>query len=480
MSTIDMTLLPGGVQVLLAKFLQGLPGKGWTGASYNPSTGKIAFTSDDGLEFETDDLRIPTGDPGTGPGTPGTNGWSAVLALVADGARQVLQVVDWAGGTGPKPATGKYIGASGLVDTAAEAVNVRGAAGADGKEVQLQKSATHVQWRLDGGAWADLIALADLAGTDGREVQLQTTATHIQWRLAGGAWANLVALDALKGADGLDGKGWTGASYDPDTGKITFTSADGLGFTTDDLRAPGGGGGGAPGDKGWSPVLSLVADGARQVLQVTDWTGGAGSKPATGKYIGAAGLVDTAAEAVNIRPADGANGQEVGLQTTLTHIQWRLGTGAWTNLVALADLKGADGAQVQLQKTATHIQWRLAGGTWADLVALADIKGTDGIDGKGWTSGSYNPATGVATFTSADGLGFATDDLRGADGAQVQLQASATHVQWRLVGGSWANLIALADITGAPGTNAVWTEKTQEDYDELDPPDPATLYILIG
>ena len=44
--------------------------------------------------------------------------------------------------------------------------------------------------------------------------------------------------------------------------------------------------------------------------------------------------------------------------------------------------------------------------------------GADGADGKGWTGGSYDSSTGVVTFTSNDGLGFTTGDLRGADGAQ--------------------------------------------------------------
>jgi len=39
-----------------------------------------------------------------------------------------------------------------------------------------------------------------------------------------------------------------------------------------------------------------------------------------------------------------------------------------------------------------------------------------GGDGKGWTGGSYDPATGTVTFTSDDGLEFTTGDLRGADG----------------------------------------------------------------
>lgn len=40
----------------------------------------------------------------------------------------------------------------------------------------------------------------------------------------------------------------------------------------------------------------------------------------------------------------------------------------------------------------------------------------EGLDGLGWTGGSYESSTGVVTFTSDDGLGFVTGDLRGEDG----------------------------------------------------------------
>ena len=152
--------------------------------------------------------------------------------------------------------------------------------GADGQEVSLQTTATHIQWRLGTGPWTDLVALADLRGEDGtdgvngadgtdgedgREVQLQTTATHIQWRYAGDAtWTDLIARSTLKGDKG-------------DTG-----------------------------DAAWSPIYANVADGTRRVQRVVDWTGGQGTKPATGKYLGPSGLVDTAAEATDIRGASGA------------------------------------------------------------------------------------------------------------------------------------------------------------------------------
>jgi len=40
---------------------------------------------------------------------------------------------------------------------------------------------------------------------------------------------------------------------------------------------------------------------------------------------------------------DGADGEEISLQVTATHIQWKLGDGAWQDLIALDELKGADG-----------------------------------------------------------------------------------------------------------------------------------------
>ena len=94
---------------------------------------------------------------------------------------------------------------------------------------------------------------------------------------------------------------------------------------------------------------------------------------------------------------------------------------------------GTDGREIEVQKGATHIQWRYVGeATWIDLVALADITGPQGD-------------TGSAGADGADG----TD---GVDGSSVELQVSATHIQWRLVGAStWVDLVALTTITGPQG-----------------------------
>ena len=54
-------------------------------------------------------------------------------------------------------------------------------------------------------------------------------------------------------------------------------------------------------------------------------------------------------------------------------------------------------------------------GTLVEVSGGGDGGGT-GADGKGWTGGTYDAATGVVTFTSDDGLEFTTGDLRGANG----------------------------------------------------------------
>lgn len=60
---------------------------------------------------------------------------------------------------------------------------------------------------------------------------------------------------------------------------------------------------GPEGDDGWSPILAGEADGTRTLIKVVDWTGGQGTKPATGMYIGTTGYVTTKAQAFNFNAA---------------------------------------------------------------------------------------------------------------------------------------------------------------------------------
>lgn len=62
------------------------------------------------------------------------------------------------------------------------------------------------------------------------------------------------------------------------------------------------------GQKGWSPLFSVVPDGERRVLQISDWAGGEGKKPAAGQYLGLNGLSDTISVGINIRGSEGMRG----------------------------------------------------------------------------------------------------------------------------------------------------------------------------
>ncbi len=147
----------------------------------------------------------------------------------------------------------------------------------------------------------------------------------------------------IQGNVGATGDGFTGGSYAPGTGIITFTSDDGIGFSTSDLR-------GATGSQGVQ--------------------GNTGAGFTGGTYSGVTGIVTF------------TSGDGLGFVT--------------------GDLRGAQGIQ--------GIQ-----GNQGDQ-GIQGVQGVIGVTGNGFTGGSYGVGTGIVTFTSSDGLGFVTGDLRGAKG----------------------------------------------------------------
>lgn len=57
-------------------------------------------------------------------GDDGEKGWSPVIGIFTASDKKVFKVVNWVGGEGQKPATGQYIGATGLVTNIADAVQI--------------------------------------------------------------------------------------------------------------------------------------------------------------------------------------------------------------------------------------------------------------------------------------------------------------------------------------------------------------------
>lgn len=65
-------------------------------------------------------------------GGGGVNAWTWTPALVIDGNRVVMQIIDWVGGSGTKPDVGVYIGATGFVNNIQDAIDIRGLSGEGG------------------------------------------------------------------------------------------------------------------------------------------------------------------------------------------------------------------------------------------------------------------------------------------------------------------------------------------------------------
>ena len=216
------------------------------------------------------------GQPGA-PGADGDNGWSPILASANDGARRVLQVSGWTGGAGTPPASGKYVGPSGLVDAIADAVDVRGAQGPQGSQGDPGDEGPQgnpgTPGSNGGDGWSPAFAIIN----DGARRVLKVTS----WSGGSGTppASNLyVGVSGLVAdiADGIDIRGATGAPGD--TGPQGPQGDQGFrgdpGPQGD--QGPAGPSGGLD---GYSPVFAIASDGERRVLEVVDWVGGTGPKP---------------------------------------------------------------------------------------------------------------------------------------------------------------------------------------------------------
>ena len=118
-----------------------------------------------------------------------------------------------------------------------------GANGKDGinaKSIEVQRAATHIQWRYAGDEWQNLVAIVDITGpagqsgkggANGKTPEIRVNENTLQWRYTGDEiWLNLYDLSVLKGLDGKDGTdGATGKD-----GKTPFIGENGNWFVGND------------------------------------------------------------------------------------------------------------------------------------------------------------------------------------------------------------------------------------------------------
>lgn len=339
----------------------------------------------------------------------GPAGWSPVLAVVSDSARRVLQITDWTGGEGTKPATGGYIGATGIVATAALAIDIRGPIGATGPSNTLAigtvTSAASPSATITGASPNQTLNLALPKGDKGDTgntgpantltIGTVTTGTASA-TITGTAPTQVLNLTVPQGIQGIQGpQGLKG-----DKGDTGNTGPQGIQGVQ-----------GVKGDAGWSPIFATVADGARFVLQVTDWAGGAGTKPAVGKYVGATGFVDAIASGVNVRgPAGTGSVSPSGTVAANDLAAFVDSLGTSIKAVKPADLPVSTATQNALNAKAP-LNGTGTSGTWPINVSgqSASLLSTDSRSVKPNAIGSGSARTFFASKTGMEGGAVVTD-----------------------------------------------------------------------
>ena len=146
---------------------------------------------------------------------------------------------------------------------------------------------------------------------------------------------------------------------------------------------------------------------------------------------------------------------DIEVQTSGDAVVWKHASESeWHELVKISELND----NAEFRKTDTHIQWCTGKGEWHDLIAIAELTGAagkDGADGINGTDGT-DGKNGVNGTNGKDGI----------NGKEVELKKTETHLQWRLAGGEWQNLVALTDIAGPTGADGK-TPEFRTDADNL-------------
>ncbi|MDB4349046.1 hypothetical protein OAA64_01845 [bacterium] len=249
--------------------------------------------------------------------------------------------------------------------------------GVDG-DFFIDTNSNNIYGPKSSGSWPAAVSLVGAAATiaAGTATSVSSGSSPTVTN-SGSTSAATFNFEIPSGVAGSDGDGFTGGSYNSSTGVVTFTSDDGLGFATLDLRGNNG----------------LAGDDGKTVLN------GSG---APGSGLGSNGdfYIDTTNEDI-YGPKTGGN-------------TW----GSATSLIGSTGPTGPGYSGGSYSSATGEVTLTGSGGS--SNVVTGDLRGEDGEDGddgSGYSSGAYDSATGVVTFTGTGGnANVTTGDLRGEDG----------------------------------------------------------------
>lgn len=286
----------------------------------------------------------------------------------------------------------------------------------DGRSPVLGVVNDYLAWQYPGDAsWTNLIAIADLMpepvkGDNGVTPVLRAAGNELQASYdAGQTWSNVFNLQALRPADGKDGE-------------------DG---STPQLRTTSGMLQGSYDGVTWFDMFDLAS------LKATD-------------------------------------GRNALMRVSEGQVQWQLqGDGQWQTLFAVpANGKDAppnvlDVGSVETLPPGSVATFSITGASPKQVVNVGIPAGRPGESIKGDAGppnilkiGTVTSGPAAASITGASPsqtLNFTLPAGRdGVDGKSVELQKTATHIQWRKAGETaWQNLAALTELAGAPGNNGI-------------------------
>ena len=276
------------------------------------------------------------------------------------------------------------------------------------------------------------------AGDDGREVELQAGATHVQWRYVGdAAWIDLVPLSSLVGPAGPAGAAGAAGAMGPAGSAATIA----IGTVT-------------TGAAGSSASVTNTGTSSAAVLTFTIPRGDTGPQGPAGAQ-GSQGATGAAG-------ADGDDGREIELQTSATHVQWRyVGAATWTNLVALSAITGPAGAAGATGPQGPQGPQGATGATGATgPQGPAGPTGLQGPQGPKGDTGDTGPAgasgaTGATGAQGPSGVANATAPLTYDAGTQtVAISAATTSAAGSMSAADKAKLDGVAAGATANATDA--------------------------